>query len=59
MNNQAALLVTVAVCTRDRPGELEKLLDSATRLETRQGMSWELLVVDNGSRVPVEPMASR
>jgi glycosyltransferase involved in cell wall biosynthesis len=59
MTRSAAPFITVAVCTRNRPAELEKLLESATRLVLPQGLSWELLIVDNGSTDGVEQLCER
>jgi glycosyltransferase involved in cell wall biosynthesis len=42
-------MVSVAICTRNRAGPLRALLDSACALRIPPGLSWELLVVDNGS----------
>jgi glycosyltransferase involved in cell wall biosynthesis len=41
--------VTVAVCTRDRPEQLEAFLQSACSLALPPELQWELVVVDNGS----------
>jgi glycosyltransferase involved in cell wall biosynthesis len=41
--------VSVVVCTRDRPRQLARLLESATALAVPPGTEWELLIVDNGS----------
>jgi glycosyltransferase involved in cell wall biosynthesis len=39
--------LSVAVCTRDRPPQLERLLQSLERLPTRLANFWEVIVVDN------------
>ena len=44
-----APLVSVIVCTRDRPGPLRRMLESACGLAPPPGTGWELIVVDNGS----------
>ena len=59
MRSSTTPFVTVAVCTRDRPEQLEKLLASAAELEVPAGLSWELLVVDNGSGESVEAIVAR
>lgn len=59
MKIPAAPFVTIAVCTRDRPVELERFLASATRLAIPDGLSWELLIVDNGSAGGIEDLARR
>jgi hypothetical protein len=41
--------VSVVVCTRNRAGPLAELLESFTRIRVPDGLSWELLIVDNGS----------
>ena len=41
--------VTVAICTRNRAGSLEKTLDSLAAMTVPVDTSWDLLVVDNGS----------
>lgn len=43
------MLITVAVCTRNRARALDRTLASLTALERPASMQWELLVVDNGS----------
>jgi len=44
------MLVTVAICTRDRAALLEQGLTALTGLALPAGVDWELLVVNNGSR---------
>lgn len=41
--------ISVAVCTRNRAPELDRLLGSLRAMEVPDDLSWELLVVDNGS----------
>jgi glycosyltransferase involved in cell wall biosynthesis len=41
--------VSVIVCTRNRCAALAQLLESLTRLATPRDLSWELVIVDNGS----------
>jgi glycosyltransferase involved in cell wall biosynthesis len=41
--------VSVVVCTRDRPRQLARMLESAAGLAVPSGTDWELLIVDNGS----------
>ena len=43
------MLVTVAVCTRNRCEALERTLRSLAAAVVPDGLSWEILVVDNGS----------
>lgn len=43
------MLVTVAICTRNRARALERTLRSLTALELPPSLDWEVLVVDNGS----------
>ncbi len=42
--------VTVLICTRDRQAMLARVLDSLTALRVPPGLTFEVLVVDNGSR---------
>ena len=49
MSQQPVLDVTIAVCTRDRSTQLERLLESFCSLEVPPATSWEVLIVDNGS----------
>lgn len=42
--------LTVAVCTRDRASLLEGCLRSMERMRVPDGLDWEVVVVDNGSR---------
>ncbi|HEY0164155.1 MAG TPA: glycosyltransferase, partial [Sphingomicrobium sp.] len=55
----AAPFVTVAVCTRDRPAELDRLLASVAELRVPGGLRWELLIVDNGSGDSVEAIVTK
>jgi glycosyltransferase involved in cell wall biosynthesis len=41
------VLITVAICTRNRPDSLRRTLEALTRLEFAEPPEWELLVVDN------------
>lgn len=41
--------VSVVVCTRDRAPLLADCLEAMARLAVPEGLSWEVLVVDNGS----------
>ena len=43
-------LISVVVCTRDRAWSLHRMLDSAEGLSLPDGLVWEMIVVDNGSR---------
>lgn len=49
MSHHRDLDATVAVCTRDRPAQLKRLLGSLCRLDVPPATAWEVLVVDNGS----------
>lgn len=42
-------LVSIVVCTRDRPAHLRTLLKSICSLEVPPDLLWELLVIDNGT----------
>lgn len=42
-------VVSVVICTRNRAEQLRRVLESAASIESPQGVSWETLVVDNGS----------
>ena len=41
--------VTVIICTRNRAVQLGQVLTSATKMKIPSGLSWEFIVVDNGS----------
>jgi glycosyltransferase involved in cell wall biosynthesis len=41
--------ISVIICTRNRAGPLGVLLASLERLKVPAGLTWELLIVDNGS----------
>ncbi len=43
------MLVTVAICTRNRCDALERTLRSLAAVVVPPGLSWEIIVVDNGS----------
>ncbi|HEY8793523.1 MAG TPA: glycosyltransferase [Gemmatimonadaceae bacterium] len=43
------MLVTVAICTRNRCDALERTLRSLAAVVVPPGLSWEIVVVDNGS----------
>jgi len=43
------MLVNVAICTRNRCDALERTLRSLTAAVVPDGLSWEIIVVDNGS----------
>lgn len=42
-------MITVAICTRNRADSLRRALTSLTEMQGLDGLSWELLVIDNGS----------
>ena len=42
--------LTVAICTRNRCASLGNTLESLTQLMVPDGVSWDVLVADNGSR---------
>ncbi|WP_217921331.1 glycosyltransferase [Miltoncostaea oceani] len=48
--------VTVAVCTRDRPAQLERCLRALSALDPAPA---DVVVVDNAGRVPVRPLVER
>jgi glycosyltransferase involved in cell wall biosynthesis len=41
--------VSVAICTYNRAASLHRVLRSMSRMSVSEGLSWELLVVDNNS----------
>jgi len=41
--------VTAIICTRNRATQLSQVLESASHLVVPPGLSWEFIVVDNGS----------
>src|SRR5207344_1151016 len=41
--------LTVAICTRNRCAALGRTLETITRIIVPDGVSWELIVADNGS----------
>jgi len=41
--------MTVAICTRNRAGSLDRALASVARMAVPGGVAWELIVVDNNS----------
>ncbi len=43
------MIISVAICTRNRASSLERTLHSLVGMETPPGADWELLVIDNGS----------
>ena len=43
------MLITVAICTRDRAESLDRTLRSLHEATVPDGLDWELVVVDNGS----------
>ena len=49
MNEIEKLDVTVIICTRNRALQLASVLDSACKLIVPPGLTWEFVVVDNGS----------
>jgi len=49
MTSAVTPFVTVAVCTRDRPGQLAAFLSSACSLVVPPELRWELVIIDNGS----------
>ena len=42
-------MLSVIMCTRNRAEQLRRVLDSAAAMRVPQGLSWEFLLVDNGS----------
>jgi len=43
-------LISVIICTRDRASQLRRALQSLCMCTVPEGLDWEVLVVDNGSR---------
>lgn len=41
--------ISVAICTRNRSSSLNLTLESLSRMQSLEGASWELLIIDNGS----------
>lgn len=41
--------LSIAVCTRNRAASLARMLDSVTRLDLPAFLTWELVIVNNGS----------
>jgi hypothetical protein len=41
--------ISVIICTRNRAEQLRQVLDSAAAMDVPPDLSWELLVIDNGS----------
>jgi glycosyltransferase involved in cell wall biosynthesis len=50
--------VSIVICTRDRPQSLRRVLASLTELALPPGLSWEVLLVDNGQVHPVAETAA-
>ena len=53
------MIVTIAVCTRDRADQLRETLEAMTRLQVPAQLDWELIVVDNGSTDATPDVARR
>ena len=51
--------LTVAICTRNRCVSLGNTLASLTRLRVPDGLSWDVVVADNGSRDATASMIAR
>jgi glycosyltransferase involved in cell wall biosynthesis len=49
MTNHNTLDISVVIATRDRAASLGHTLESMAAMET-QGLTWEIVVIDNGSR---------
>jgi hypothetical protein len=43
------MFISVVMCTRNRAQQLRRVLDSAARMAVPTGVSWEFVLVDNGS----------
>jgi glycosyltransferase involved in cell wall biosynthesis len=43
------IAISMVICTRDRALQLSSVLESVCKLDVPQGLSWELIVIDNGS----------
>lgn len=50
-NKKPPILVTVAVCTRERPKMLRQLLETVTRLQPVPGVKVHVVVVENGPEI--------
>jgi len=44
-----AMHITAIICTRNRAEQLRRTLESAVAIDIPDGITWELLLVDNGS----------
>jgi glucosyl-dolichyl phosphate glucuronosyltransferase len=53
------VLVTVAICTRDRCQLLERTLGALATVDVPEDLDWEVVVVDNGSRDATPETARR
>ena len=51
--------VSVVVCTADRLGKLERLLESLSALAIPPGVSVELILVNNAPATDLEPLVER
>ncbi len=43
------MLISLVMCTRDRAGQLGRVLESAAAMDIPPGLEWEMVLVDNGS----------
>ena len=50
---------SIIVCTRDRPRQLERLLESVRMLRTAADLRWEMLIVDNGTTADAAAVVDR
>ena len=44
------MLISILICTKDRPQQLRETLQAVASLEAPPGVDYELIVVDNGSK---------
>jgi len=43
------MLISVVICSRNRANQLDRVLESAAKMDVPADLTWELLLVDNGS----------
>lgn len=43
------MLITVAICSRDRAEQLRRVLETAVAMTVPAGLDWEMIIIDNGS----------
>lgn len=55
----AAPAISVIMCTRNRAGPLAEVLETLAAMEVPEGLSWEMVLVDNGSTDATAEVAER